>query len=478
MRKRIIAFIFTFILSFSVVSMDYIDARANEFVLDPPVYATTGVGLLSLMAVSGVLPELAMLGAFTTVSALGAYTVTLFTSYAADKADIDTATVDNWLENLQNGIIDTSSSIYGLYKEWLTDLVSTSIVSDGNYKYTLNGTDSVYYLNDYTYITAYPNKAMDLYFFIASPTNNIADTNNMFYIVSNDYINTLTLRGYYDDKKKGSFSRFNDAITKTYISNGNTYYINRHYISSNNYGYGEGFSYTPTLSGSYSNINFYNWYQSIMIEADSFEEAFQKVLNPPTTDWNNLGGLIGDGVSVPDLSDLPLSGSDSISMNLENVVEKLGSLEEALEKVLGRDISITDYQDATGVYVVDNDNVVTVDKDIPITDYAPNPEFAPDKTVTPDKPQYNDSEFTVQGLKEVFPFCIPFDLIDFINSLKADPVAPRWTLSASFLGERFASNSIVIDLSKYNSLAALCRKTELLLFIISLILITRNIIKG
>lgn len=481
MKKRILTFILTFIIGFSVISLDYIDARATEFVPEPPVYLSVGTGLLSLMAISGVLPEVAMLGAFTTASALGAYTVTLFTSYVAQKSDIDTSAVDEWLTNLQHGICDTSSDVFDLYREWIQSLTATSAESASAHKYTLDGIQSNYYLSDYSYITIAANRPMDFYIFITSPTNDFNDSNNRLYIVTTESINTCIMRGWYDTKSYGSFVEFNSTIAKTYILDGKTYYVNRQFVS-NKYIYGNSFSsnrvWEGGQSGYYPMVNLRDWYKSLVIQADTFEEGIQKVLNPKTTDWANLGGLIGDGVSVPDLSDLPLSGSDSIAMNLENVVEKLGSLEGALDQVLGRDISITDYQDAIGVHVVDGENVITIDRDIPISDYVPNPEFAPTVPVAPDTPSYSDTDFTVTGLKEIFPFCIPFDLIDFITSLKAEPVAPNWNLSASFLGSKFSRYSINVNLSSFDPLAKICRKAELLLFIISLILITRHIIKG
>ena len=79
-------------------------------------------------------------------------------------------------------------------------------------------------------------------------------------------------------------------------------------------------------------------------------------------------------------------------------------------------------------------------------------------------------------LTSFFPFCIPFDLYDFLTCLNADPVAPviNWELSLPGIG----TYPITIDLSPFDSVAQLLRRLQLLLFIIGLAVKTRDLIKG
>lgn len=79
-------------------------------------------------------------------------------------------------------------------------------------------------------------------------------------------------------------------------------------------------------------------------------------------------------------------------------------------------------------------------------------------------------------LTSFFPFCIPFDLYDFLTCLNADPVAPviNWDLSLPGIG----TYPITIDLSPFDSVAQLLRRLQLLLFIIGLAVKTRDLIKG
>ena len=79
-------------------------------------------------------------------------------------------------------------------------------------------------------------------------------------------------------------------------------------------------------------------------------------------------------------------------------------------------------------------------------------------------------------LTSFFPFCIPFDLYDFLTCLNAGPVAPviNWELVLP----GFGTYTIVLDLSPFDSVAQLLRRLQLLLFIIGLAVKTRDLIKG
>lgn len=104
----------------------------------------------------------------------------------------------------------------------------------------------------------------------------------------------------------------------------------------------------------------------------------------------------------------------------------------------------------------------------PDPDPDPNPEPEPDAGEL-GKPHSAD-------WKNVFPFCIPFDLIDFLGILAAEPEAPviRWR----FYVPKIVDQEIVIDLSPWDSVAQIVRTMELLAFCVGLILLTRNIIRG
>lgn len=88
----------------------------------------------------------------------------------------------------------------------------------------------------------------------------------------------------------------------------------------------------------------------------------------------------------------------------------------------------------------------------------------------------NVSDYQVNGLVSVFPFCIPFDLYNFVSCLAADPVAPSFTWR--FYVPGICDESIEIDLSEFDAAAQILRTMELLLFCVGLAFVTRKIIRG
>lgn len=116
----------------------------------------------------------------------------------------------------------------------------------------------------------------------------------------------------------------------------------------------------------------------------------------------------------------------------------------------------------------------------PSTDPDTGTDTDPDTgtTTNPDsdwKPDGDVGHFTLD-LTDYFPFCIPFDLYDFLCCLNADPVTPviDW-------GVPLPDGSIYpikVDLSEFDSIAQLLRRLQLLLFCIGLAAKTRDLIKG
>lgn len=78
--------------------------------------------------------------------------------------------------------------------------------------------------------------------------------------------------------------------------------------------------------------------------------------------------------------------------------------------------------------------------------------------------------------KGVFPFCIPFDLIKFIQCFCADPEAPKFEIPVNI--PKIYEGNIKVDLSDFDDVAALCRTLFDILFIIGLAYATRYLIKG
>lgn len=83
----------------------------------------------------------------------------------------------------------------------------------------------------------------------------------------------------------------------------------------------------------------------------------------------------------------------------------------------------------------------------------------------------------VYDLTKIFPFCIPFDLVEAMKLLKAEPETPIFEVPIVFapLG---IDEVLTIDLSIFNPIIQGIHVMLDLLFIVGLVMITRNIIKG
>lgn len=104
----------------------------------------------------------------------------------------------------------------------------------------------------------------------------------------------------------------------------------------------------------------------------------------------------------------------------------------------------------------------------------------------PEKPEDEVKPYTAD-LKDVFPFCIPFDLIHLFEVFDAEPEAPVFEIPIDlqvdnpFTGASIVSykDTIKIDLSDYEEPIKVIRVFEVIFFLIGLMLITRShMIKG
>lgn len=119
---------------------------------------------------------------------------------------------------------------------------------------------------------------------------------------------------------------------------------------------------------------------------------------------------------------------------------------------------------------------------------APNPSSAPQPSGTPENP---DDETIPDNYKPdlrlVFPFCIPFDLIHLLNVFDAEPVAPVFSFPFDLsLKNPFKKGEMILDVhetfefdfSNLDSVIEIFRITETIGFVIGLMVITRNLIRG
>ena len=134
--------------------------------------------------------------------------------------------------------------------------------------------------------------------------------------------------------------------------------------------------------------------------------------------------------------------------------------------VWAEDFPWVDFLDKIGAIPIDITEEKVIDKDDSIDDvYVP-----------PVAPPADMGSFTA-NLQEIFPFCIPFDLIKAVKILSSEPVPPKYTFKIQ-VKQLKIDYDIVIDFAKYEDIAKIIRVLMTFAFIIMLILLTRNIIRG
>lgn len=102
---------------------------------------------------------------------------------------------------------------------------------------------------------------------------------------------------------------------------------------------------------------------------------------------------------------------------------------------------------------------------------APEPEPEPDPS--PDPGTDGEGESYKRDLRLIFPFCIPFDFIHFIQALSADPVAPCFKIPIK-LDSLGIDMVLELDLAWMDPVMEIFRLGELGCFVIMLMAATKK----
>ena len=109
-------------------------------------------------------------------------------------------------------------------------------------------------------------------------------------------------------------------------------------------------------------------------------------------------------------------------------------------------------------------------------DKNPDPDPNPNPDPNPDTGEDTDNNTFTADLKELFPFCIPFDIVDCFRLFNAEPETPRVKFPIHF-GIVDKDYTFDIDLKDFNDVAGVCRTSFLILFMVGLGFATSRVIK-
>lgn len=173
--------------------------------------------------------------------------------------------------------------------------------------------------------------------------------------------------------------------------------------------------------------------------------------NVVSIDWDRIASMISDATGT-------------ITGSLDKTITD--ALDGSQEKVAAGTMSVANYNDY--VTEISNTYVYDITNETSITN--------PDSTVTGViSGNVENAEFVLNGLQYVFPFCIPWDIKDFVTLLVADPVAP--VIEYPIYNPVTDTEEIItIDFSLWENQVRIIRYIFDFLLIIGLLLLARSLI--
>lgn len=410
-----------------------------------------------------------------------------------NEEEIDTTTDD------KSGIVDNVVHMYGNAKE-LGAAVSigfatmiTKIFGE-EYNKHINGEESIYTpLEQYAFTNFDDIKNENGNYFISANCSFVDSLGYVTYQYSLESNKPIVLCDYVFRYFDGTF----DAVDLNYIftrpstgetSSGHSWSLYCEGRNSESYSANIPiFSSVEDAKSAYANNDFskaLNYEKNYRI-GDWLQDDWSGELLDPYTGLNALG----DMYNIARHQGLNALGNEiDFSQFTDFIRDYFGNLDSANLPEVDPNLSPINYpvSDKFPEYSFDPENNPALK---PVTDpgTAPGTGIDPDNPDkdTPDDPSdggssggsSSESGPFVADLSKFFPFCIPFDLIHLFSVLEAEPETPRWEIPFK-IPAYGVDETIVIDLSAFDGVAKIVRLCETILFIFSLILATRGLIKG
>lgn len=439
------------------------------------VYATGAGGAVAGGAVAGGLgltgPEVAVaIAALFGVAAVVDNADAIYTEMnncinkVTDGLENQATIVADWWKEAAAGVVDTTSSVWKGVCNWFTG------TREQNYNITVGSVQNVKAGEKVNWInygrgSAYGVASADCYcveYWYKQGENSRYYFGRMWITYEKNAWITMYYNGHstnrsIDYNKNYDFYYYNDSDGLTTASSEN---------------------WKDTISKYLPNAYYLGQYDlDFSMTVDNLLSLIQPYLG--TQQEKIMGGInkVLDENIIDDAADVIWPDTIVLNPNLA-ADEELASV---LEKLRSGELTWTDCWDRVasgervgvktdaGTYVLDNAGVTDVPYEKDATDAPP----------AVNTPELNNSlaDYKTDGLISLFPFCVPFDLINCIKLMAATGQAPCWEFPfrVPVLG---LEDTIKIDLTKWDSVAAVCRSLETLLFVGLLINKTRALIRG
>lgn len=181
------------------------------------------------------------------------------------------------------------------------------------------------------------------------------------------------------------------------------------------------------------------------------------------------GVIVGDrSITIPDTT------------TWDSLLDKLNNGEITLQQYLDlvNENTNTIGIDTTKEGVKVGDNNITVPLDTPVTYPVDNikSEEIEDRNIFEDSVD-NSTLNGFPDLTQIFPFCIPFDVLRLLNVLKAEPETPHFEIPIEISCFNISYN-MVVDFEQFSTLSTIVRTFLTIIWVVFLILASRKLIRG
>lgn len=223
-------------------------------------------------------------------------------------------------------------------------------------------------------------------------------------------------------------------------------------------------------------------------ELSAYIDSFSNSVTAPVSniqdtfyggDWSDFVG----GLSLPQ----GYQGAIDLGVinDIEQVLEGATSYELSIDKFMEAIKEAIDEGVADIPLSIPADGTIVVTPDVPMVLTPEYEQVAPvdmpaesDRTIVIDDEALAPTEDIIDDmklqLKDVFPFCIPFDIYDILSKFNATPEAPRIVVNFTLPLVNHQVN-YTFDLSPFNDVASVLRVMELVAAVVGLAVATRSI---
>lgn len=523
MKKRILASM----LIFSILLSCFFTIKSNASELAITVgLASSGTALLGLLGLSGVGMELENNKKFIDLSeeektrlenglAQNFEEVALQRGASLEK-------IKNWTTDLCNGVLDKASECWDIFKDWAKNIELTNTGKNPALDYPIGEVPlrvvfpfNVTNKKGVTTICNYDGVTQSYF-------DNIDNKYSMIYVFyTYDGLHNCYLRVCGVNKTENGKYKIDGYSTTYYGSNGSiggwsssSTTVDNISVNANNGGFVKCYGNADieiTINGVTQNGNY--------VDTESVGSSYFK------TNTDYLERLRGtDTVEVIDVTDIKNPIIETIpntkaEIDFNRGTKRPSNKNDDDDKIVGglvpADVwyqSLDDYVEQQNNAIVEYDNYINEnpeDKDkyfiatSPITNIhnyyntLPVINIPSGGTVVNNYYEYNNynnNNVTIYELpynselvpllptlffENKFPFCIPWDIYSFINIFRSEAVAPHFEIPYPYMDENgLQTYTLVIDLSEYNYVSNIFRVMFFILFIVGLMILTRNLIKG